>query len=339
MIDPKVLESCIAEAADGDAEMATFLRERYAKNEAAAVKFVGGFMRQGDYTKKSQELAAQRTQYEGQSTRLAQLETALTAAEVEKNKILKDLATHRVSTAKARELMTILQDKYQLTDDDLPGMSDLIATAKAGKPVDNTDDLDARLAAIKGEWMAEAEKKFSGAMIPELSSMAIMPVVWQEIQREHQDLTGKPLTAAECEGILKDAKDKKMSLRGAWESKFEVGGDSGLRMTKRDERLKQSWQQDREKDDAAKLSAAALDQVTPRPVDLGTGPNISRAFKTRFKSFEMDPNKPAEAPAAGAPSVTVQPGQHVRQQSGARIPASQRAAAKFIERQAGGKAA
>ena len=35
------------------------------------------------------------------------------------------------------------------------------------------------------------------------------------------------------------------------------------------------------------------------PVDLGTGRNISSAFQTKFRTFEMDPNKPAVADASG----------------------------------------
>ena len=66
-VDQKLLESCILEAAGDDAEMATFLRERYAKNDGLAAKFVGGFTRTADYTQKSQALAAERKQLETQS--------------------------------------------------------------------------------------------------------------------------------------------------------------------------------------------------------------------------------------------------------------------------------
>jgi hypothetical protein len=45
----------------------------------------------------------------------------------------------------------------------------------------------------------------------------------------------------------------------------------------------------------------------------------------------MDPNK-AATPADGVPTLQVEPGQHVRQSNGNRIPASQRAAAKFLEK-------
>src|SRR5690349_3901444 len=185
-VDPKILEACIAEAAGEDAEMATFLRERYAKNDALATKFVGGFMRQADYTQKSMSMADEKKKYEGATKQLETVRHALEAAETEKNQILQDLSKHRVSTAKARELMKILQDKYQLTDEDLPGMSDLIETAKTRTPVDSTPDLDTKLADFKTSIMSEMEKKFVGALTPELSAMANLPLIWNEIGREHE---------------------------------------------------------------------------------------------------------------------------------------------------------
>ncbi|HKS74446.1 MAG TPA: hypothetical protein VJQ82_14685, partial [Terriglobales bacterium] len=292
-VDPKILEACIAEAAGEDAEMVTFLRERYAKNDALAAKFVGGFMRQSDYTQKSQDLAKQRTQFEGASKQLETVRHALEAAETEKNQILQDLSKHRVSTAKARELMKILQDKYQLTDEDLPGMSDLIETAKTGKPVDNTEDIDSKLKSFGENLMAQMEKKFVGALTPELSAMANLPLIWNEIGREHEDLTGKRLSFAEQQEILKNARESNIPLRQAWEEKFQVGGDDGLRMKKRDERLKSQWAQERDAADADRRQKEALNVVAPAQQELGDGAGISRAFKTRFKTFEPDPNKPA----------------------------------------------
>ena len=343
-VDQKVLEECIIEQADGDAEMATFLRDRYAKDPNKAAKFVGGFMRTADYTQKSQSLTAERKTLEGQSAQsAAQLETlrkALTDAETEKNTILKEVASRRVTAAKGAELMRILRDKYQLTDDDLPGMSDLIETRQTGKPVDTTEDLDTRFKKFGDDLMTRMETKFAGAMIPELGAMAALPMIWQEINREHMDLTGKALTFAEQQDILKVAREGKSGgLRDVWEEKYHIKagewGD-GLRMQKRDERLKADWVQDREKTEAAKRSADALNVVTPVAADLGTGPGISPAFKTQFRAFEMDPNKPAQPAGDGVPTLAVQPGQHVRQTGNRGPSGAQRAAAKFLEKSAAG---
>jgi hypothetical protein len=339
-VDKKLLEDCILEAAGDDAEMAKFLRERYTANDALAAKFVGGFMRSSDYTQKTTALANDRKQIESVNGQLATVRKALEDAEKEKNAILQDLAKHRVSTAKAKALMEILRDKYQLDDNDLPGMSDLIETAKTGKKVDSTEDLDSRFASFKETFKREIEADFVKTLMPELGSMASLPIVWNEIAREHEELTGKRLTAAEQQDILKAARESNSSLRAVWEDKFKIGGDDGLRMQKRDERLKQSWQQDAEKAAADARSKAALEVVSgpPKP-EFGDGPNISAAFKTNFRTFEMDPNKPGEGkpgegkPGEGSvPGVTVLPGQHVRQTGGQRVPAAQRAAQKFLEK-------
>ena len=341
-VDKQILEQCIAEAAGDDKEMADFLRTRYAANDALAVKFVGGFTRTADYSRKTQALADERKQFEGQGAQLETLRKALEAAETEKNGILKELAGQRISTAKARELMKILQDKYSLTDDDLPGMSDLIETRKSGKPVDNTEDLDTRFKAFGDDLMKRMEQKFVTAMTPELGSMASIPLIWGEIDREHEELTGKRLTFAEKQEILKaaqsgsDSSMGKGSIYGIWQDKYSVGGDTGLRMQKRDERLKSEWAAEREKADADKRQKEALEVVTPRQADLGAGANISSAFKTKFRTFEMDPNKTAVADAGGVPSLAVKPGEHVRQTGDRGPTGAQRAAAKHLEKLATG---
>jgi hypothetical protein len=345
-VDKKLLADCIAEAAGDDAEMATFLQDRYSKNDALATKFVGGFMRQSDYTQKTQKFADDRKTFETDSTtlktQLEQARTALTAADDEKNGILKELAGHRISTAKARELMKLLQEKYQLTDEDLPGMSDLIETAKKGKVVDNTEDLDARLAAFKTELTKEIEANLTRTLVPELGSLAALPVVWGDIAYEHEQLTGKRMTAAEQHEILKLARENKQTLKDAWEQKYQIGAGAwgdGLRMQKRDEGLKKNWESEREVVEAKRRQDEALNVVTPSAPELGDGAGISRAFKTRFQQYEMDPNKPAVPQQSGVPSLEVRPGQHVRQ-TGDRGPSgAQRAAAKFLEQRAGKKVA
>lgn len=332
-VDKALLESCIAEASGDDAEMATFLRDRYSKNDALAAKFVGGYTRTQDYTQKTQSLAKERETMAGQTKQLETLRTQLEAAEADKSKIMKDLADRTISVSKARGLMQVLRDQYQLTDEDLPGMSDLIETSKKGKVVDSTDDIDARFQKFGEDLMTRMEKKFVDSLMPELGSMASLPIIWNDISREHQELTGKPITFAEQQDILKTARESNKPLRQVWEDKFQIAGDDGLRMKRRDENLRKGWESDREKADADKRSKQALEVVTggERQTDLGTGPGISPAFKTKFRQFDPDPNKPAIADQGGIPSLEVKPGQHVRQ-TGDRGPSgAQRAAQKFLE--------
>jgi hypothetical protein len=216
-------------------------------------------------------------------------------------------------------------------------MSDLIQTRKSGKVVDSTEDLDTRLTELKASIMKDMEAKFVGAMTPELSGMAKIPLIWDEISREHEELTGKRLTFAEKQELYDlaakgtDSSRGKGSIYGIWEDKFGIAGDSGLRMQKRDEGLKASWAAERDKADAEKLQQQALNVVTPAQRELGDSAGISAAFKTKFRTYEMDPDKPASA-AGGVPDVRVLPGQHVRQETGGRVPAAQRAAMKFLEK-------
>jgi hypothetical protein len=271
------------------------------------------------------------------------LRKQLETAQVEKEEILRDLAKKRVTVARASELMNILQEKYNLDDNDLPGMSDLIETRKAGTVVDSTPDIDAKLASFGDDLMKRMEQKFVTSLTPELGAMASLPLVWHEIDREHVELTGKPLSFKEKQDILAaaragtDSSLGKGSIMGIWQDRYQIEGPEGLRMKKRDEGLRKTWEQEREATEAKKRQDEALNIVTPQQRDLGAGPGISAAFKTQFKQYPQDPNS-AEA-AKGIPSLEVQPGQHVRQ-TGDRGPSgAQRAARKYLTNQNTGKVA
>jgi hypothetical protein len=341
-VDAALLDSCINEAAGGDQEMIAFLKDRYSKNDSLAAKFVGGYTRTQDYTQKTQKLSEQQKQFEGQQKQLETLRASLESAEAEKSKMMKDLAAGRITVAKARAIAQTLRDQYNLTDEDLPGMSDLIETAKTHKVVDSTDDLDTRLASMRDEITKELEKKFVSTLGSELGAMADLDIIWPQIEYEHEQLTGKRMTPAERREILTEAKQQGSGgIVKAWDNKFHISdGDwgRGLRTTKMLENERKSWEQDREKADADKRSKDALNVVTgvDRQPDLGTGPGISGAFKTKFRTFDPDPNKPAIADNGGVPQLEVKPGQHVRQ-TGDRGPSgAQRAAAKFLEQRSGG---
>lgn len=331
-VDKKILEDCILEAAGDDAEMATYLRDRYSKNDALAAKFVGGYMRNADFTQKSQALADERKTFQSAQTQLTTLRQQLEAAEQEKNKVMRDLAAGDITVAKARKMFEILHSKFELTDDDLPGISEMIATAKTGKVVDKTPDIEERLAALRADITKDLEKKFVESLAPELGSMAALTPIWNDIYRQHRDLTGKDLTLAEQQDILKTAREGNKSLITAWEEKFGIAGESGLRMQKRDERLKADWAKEREAAEAAERSKKALEVVNgqPKGPELD-GVGISPAFKTNFRTYETDPQKPATPAGDGVPSLTVLPGQHARQVGRTGPSGGQRAAQKFLE--------
>lgn len=335
-VDKALLESCILEASGDDKEMADFLRDRYTKNDALAAKFVGGYTRTQDYTKKTQDLAKERETFQSTQAQLQTVRQQLEAAETEKNKIMRDLADGRTTVARAREMFKILHEKFELSDDDLPGISEMIATAKTGKVVDKTPDIEERLTQLRAEITKDLEKKFVESLAPELGSMAGLPIIWQDISRQHQELTGKSLTLAEQQDILKTARDSNRSLVSVWEEKYNIAGESGLRMQKRDEGLRAQWEEDRKKKDADELSKRALETVNGRPKGPELdGVGISPAFKTNFRTFDPDPNKPATPQGDGVPSLAVLPGQHVRQVGRQGPSGGQRAAQKFLEQRSG----
>jgi hypothetical protein len=120
---------------------------------------------------------------------------------------------------------------------------------------------------------------------------------------------------------------------GIWQDKYQIDGPEGLRMKKRDEGLRQKWEQEREAAEAKRRQDEALQVVTPAQRDLGNSPGISPAFKTQFRRYEQDPNT-TEA-AKGLPSLEVKPGQHVRQTGDRGPSAAQRAATKFLTQNTG----
>jgi hypothetical protein len=346
-VDKAVLEQCIVEQADGDAEYADFLRKRYAGNDALAVKFVAGYMRTADYTQKSQALAADRKKWESDSAGLTQqLETArqaLDSVNTEKDKILKELAGHRITTAKARELMRMLQEKYEVSEADLPGMTDLIETAKTGRPVDSTPDVETRLTAMIGDLEKRLKGQFVDTLKTELGAMTDLDIIWPELAYEHEQLMGKPITAQERREILDGARKGEGSIRGVWEKKFNIDGDNGLRMQKRDERIIAENRTKWEAEQADKISKKALEVVTPMPGEVAGGAGVSLAFRDREgkaqnlqgRDFYHPPGNSqfqGEAGKDGATTLSVMPGQHARVNASRGPTGAQRAAQKFLER-------
>ncbi|HYT09005.1 MAG TPA: hypothetical protein VEL77_15275 [Rugosimonospora sp.] len=330
-VDAQLLEQTIQEAVHGDAELAALLKQKLAANDSLAASFTGGFTRTADYTRKSQaladdrnRLAEDRKKIEGQ---MEQYRTALEAAETEKAKILRDLAQHKVTTAEAQARLQAVKETYQLSDEDIPPMRDLIATRKTEKPQDSTADLDARLDAFRKDF----EKTIAERLLPELSSMTDLDIIWANMRDEHRELTGKRLSADDQRAILKEAREKGRKLVDVWEEKFAIP----------DARKKQeyaAWEKEaRGKWDAeqtAKRSQEALEGVRPGAAD-ETGLRLSPVLKKQFAERGVDPGQTVpQTPGE------VKPGEHVRTMpSGEQrqaLTGAERAAKRFLERRANG---
>jgi hypothetical protein len=319
-VDQQVLSAKIDEVVQGDAELRTLLLEKFAKNDNAAVAFVGGFMRNADYTQKTQSVAGEKKKYEEQ---IALYQQNLEAAETDKTRILKDLANQKVTVAQANARLQSVKETYQLGDDDIPPMGDLIDTRKTGKVHDSTADLDERFSAFEKKF----EERITRQLLPELAGMTDLDIIWANMRDEHYELTGKRLTAPEQRDILKTARDGGRKLTDVWEEKFDIGGQR--KKVERDSIVKE----ERAKWDAeltAKRSQEAMEGIRPGAPD-ETGLRLSPVL---HKQFVERGNEPVE----------IKPGEHTRVQT-ATIPSAvqregltggERAAKAYLERRAAG---
>lgn len=294
-VDKRLLESCIQEAFGGDDELVALAQKKYAENDKLAVQFVGGFTRTQDYTQKTQALATDRQKVEQQAQ---QYQTALEQSETEKNAILKKLATSNMTVAQARQALQNVKDTYQLSDDDIPGMSDLITTAKTGQVVDSTPDLDTRFSQFEDRLMKSFEKKFVGDLSPELSAMATLPLIWNDVNSQHQELTGKRLTFEEQQKILEAARKESKSIRQVWEDQHGIGE---IRLTKRDEATEKRVRDTIAAEEAEKRSQQAMGVIRPQQTEQNDA-GISRAFKKQFKTYDQDPMEQTQSVRSGEPT-------------------------------------
>lgn len=320
-IDSATLEQQIADVAGDDAELAASLRERLGKNTAAAGRFANGFLGRADVTRRQQEVANERKTLE---TKQKDYENRLLEADSEKDKIMRDLANERISASKARALLQTVKQAYSLTDADLPGIDDIKETVRTGTVVDSTPDLDVKLKALKAELFSEINSR----LIPELSSMAILPTIWSDMAYEHERLFGKRLTKKEQGEILKEAREQNKSIEGVWSDKYSV---EDKRLDVRDSDNKKKYRQEWEDEQAKRNQEMALSGVRPES-DHSLDDRQSPIFKRSFA--------PVEEKTATGTEVT-KPAQET---SGARSDAgrermggAERAAAKWMERARSGQ--
>lgn len=315
-VDQATLDKYITEVAGDDQELAGILRERLGTKEAAATNFMRGFMRNSDYTQKTQDLAKQRASFESAQT---DYENRLTQAEQEKNKVMKDLAEARISGSRATELLRTVKETYGLTDEDLPGVSDIKATERTGRVVDSTPDLDERFKSFEEKILDRVTKQ----LIPEISGLAILGPVWNDIAYEHEKLFGNRLTRKDQADILEQARKENRSLDQVWADKYNVS-DKRMEVRTNDavEKARRQWEDDRAKKD----QEAALRGVHPEAQDASFADRQSPIFK---RSFEVKDDQGGEGnglPTKPKTDAVVERGS-----------AADRAAAKFLQRKASGQ--
>lgn len=320
-VDKEQLEIAIREAVAGDEELAGLLRQKMKDNDNMAAAFMGGYMRNRDYTQKSQSLADDRRVIEGQ---LEQYRAQLEAVESEKGKLLKDLGDHKISIAQANTRLKHLKDTYALSDEDVPAFQDLIDTSRRGRPVDSSADIDQKFAAFKKEMQTYLSEK----LVPELGGMARLDIVWSDIRDEHRELTGKKLSAKDQDELLNEADRRNRagrptSLKALWEEKYDA---PSLRQKSHDGELEKTLRAKWDAEQQARISDAAMAGVRPVAPDQH-GLRTSQIFDHKFQVHEDVP----AAAAAAEPKRTTSSAVERQSLSGA-----ERAGKRFLERRGAG---
>jgi outer membrane murein-binding lipoprotein Lpp len=327
-VDKETLKATLREAVGDDNETYAFLEQKLLANDATATQFLSGFMRNKDYTTKTQALANDRRNLDGDKQTLEgqvnQYKELLEAAEQDKAKVLRDLAQQKVSVAQAHARLKHIKETYALSDEDVPpvSFSDLIETRQTGRPVDSSAvDIDAKLAAFK----TDMTRYLADKLVPELGGMAQLDIVWADIRDEHRELTGKRLSAKEAQELFTEA-DKRhragrpTSLKALWEEKYDA---PNLRQKKHDEELIKGERAKWDAEVQARRSEEAMQGLHPTPGDQ-QGLRTSQIFNHKFQVKEEGPGgapKPRETKSAAERSA---------------LTGAERAGKRFLERRAAG---
>lgn len=329
-VDRDTLKATLHEAVGDDGELYAMLEQKLLANDATATRFLGGFMRNKDYTQKNQALASDRQEWEGSKRnmegQLEQYRQMLESAEAEKAKVLKDLAQHKIDVATSHARLKHIKQTYQLSDDDIPNIPDQIETYQSRRPVDSSTDIDTKLSDFKKEFKDEMSKYLAEKLVPELGGMAQLDIVWSDIRDEHRELTGKRLSAKEAGDLLAEA-DKRgragrpISLKALWEEKYDA---PALRQKVHDEGLTKKLRAEWDAEQAAKLSEAALAGIRPVTPDQ-QGLRTSQILGHKFKVHE-------ETKPEAAPKLRETPSAAERQA----LSGAERAGKRFLERRANG---
>lgn len=272
------LEEYCKEVAGGDPDLAGKMLEILGSKEDAANRFLSGFEGRKETTRRFQEAATTKKQAE---ELIGDYESRLTAADERIKAIMKDAANDKISSATANARLQVVKEKYSLTDDDIPSNSDVRFTTDKGiVPKDTGIDIDARLKTFEDDLM----KRITDKLVPEMSGLAAMPIVWGEINAEHQSLTGKRLTKAEQADIMKEARSQNKSLEEVWSDKHDI---PAKREEVSDASKKAKWRDEWDKAEQAKRTEEVLtggsrrDGVEMVP-DSQRSPLLAKKFKPQF---------------------------------------------------------
>lgn len=275
-------------------------------NQAAATQFVGQRLRHEDYTKKTQDLSAHKTQLEqAATTQITQYAQQLSNANGRIAEIMKDLEAKDISATTANARLRSVKEKFNLSDDDIPAL-EVAKPAGSGTPIPGGGvDIDAKLTEFKAALVKE--------MRNELLTMPRITAIQSDISLDHQELTGKRLTRVEMNDLLTEAQKNNRTLEQEWEQKY---GISDIRMNKRVEAEVKTRMDTAEAARKQKASDEALAGVRK-----GVDPTYTPASPVLGKKY-------GESTQTQQPQQTPPPEQ--------RLSGSERAASAFLKRRAEG---
>lgn len=314
------LKQYVSEVAGGDPDIAAKMLEILGSKPEAATRFADGFLRRDDYTKKTQEAAEQKKKAD---QLMGKYSKDLEDAEKRIKAVLKEAADDKISAATANARLQSIKKTYALDDTDIPDTDDLKKIIADGKVPKGAADIDieARMEAFKKELLGEITNK----LIPELSGMAALPIVWNSIEAEHRELTGKSLTKKERQELLQDASTSKKSLDEVWTEKYKI---ENLRESKSDEGKKAKWKDEWEKEQQAKRTEEALSGGAKRGgVEMVPDSQRSPLLRKNFRAEEEQDGKGQDDKGKQKDD---------RQQNGQKMSGADRATASFIARRAKG---
>lgn len=317
-IDKAQLTAYLDELGLTDTVRSSVLAELESKPDAAT-KFVGQRLRHDDYTRKAMELATNKQTLEAQvSQQIAGYASELQKANEKAAKIASDFENERISRATADARLAKVKTMYDLSDEDIPPVDQILAKPSTEPAIDITKTL----ADFRAALLTDIRK--------DLAAMPSVTATQFDIAAQHQDLFGKRLTRDEMTELVTIAQKNGSNLTQAWESKHGVGE---LRTTKLVEsevaKARTKW----EDDARTAASNAAMSSITAeREGQSFTGtsgtalsPVLGRKYGTDGVDATPQGSQKSDPPPAA--QATSPQGQGANKLSGA-----ERAAAKWMQK-------
>jgi hypothetical protein len=320
-VDKQTLTTYIEELGLSDQAKAALLADL--EDEKRATNFVGQRLRHNDYTKKTMELATQKSAYEEQvGAQVAEYAKQLEVADEKMKQVLRDFEQESISRTTAESRLRSIKQKYALADEDIP---DVTTPAKAGADAAKPAiDIQAELAKFRNDLLKELKQ--------DMRALPTLAAIQADIGYNHQELFGKRLTLKEMDELVGEATKKGMTLEQAWESKYDVKETQfNKRLDSEVTKRMEAENKRREAEETSRRSEEALSSARN-----GRGREQFTADSTVLKhQFTRRDN---DAPGLDPSKQTDgQPSNKTPEPAAQKMSGAERAAAKWIERAQSGQ--